>query len=71
MNERAELNNELDSTTFRSYYYLKKELVEFCRKNNISTSGGKLELTDRIAHYLDTGESVAPKKVQRKKKRYY
>lgn len=46
----------LDSKTFRDYYYLKEELVDFCRKNSLPTSGGKLELTERIALFLDTGK---------------
>ena len=28
--------------------------------------GGKLEITERIAHFLDTGEVLAAKKVQKK-----
>lgn len=56
MSERPDLNKNLDSITFRSFYYLKEELVQFCRDNNLPVSGGKIELTDRIAHYLDTGE---------------
>ena len=55
MTDRPILNTNLNSDTFRSYYYLKEELVEFCRNNGIPTSGGKLELTDRIAYFLDTG----------------
>lgn len=55
MIERPILNTKLDSKTFRSYYYLKEELVEFCRDNGIPTSGGKIELTDRITYFLDTG----------------
>ncbi len=31
MSERPELNRNLDGNTFRSYYYLKEELVSFCR----------------------------------------
>ena len=54
--DRPELNNKLDSKTFKEYYYLKEELVDFCRKNNLQTTGGKIELTDRIAKFLDTGE---------------
>lgn len=34
---------------------MKKELVDFCRENNLPVSGGKVELTDRIACFLDTG----------------
>ena len=55
MTDRPILNTNLNSDTFRSYYYLKEELVEFCRNNGIPTSGGKLELTDRIAYFLDMG----------------
>lgn len=58
MSERPELNTALDGNTFRNYYYLKEELVEFCRKNNLPTSGGKIELTDRIACFLDTGKVI-------------
>ena len=56
MNERPDLNTNLDSRTFREYYYLKEELVDFCRKHNLQSTGGKLELTDRIAEFLDTGK---------------
>lgn len=56
MADRPYLDNQLDGKTFRSFYYLKEELVDFCRKNGQPTSGGKLEITDRIAHFLDSGE---------------
>lgn len=56
MNERPELNRELDGMTFRNFYYLKQELVDFCRENALPVSGGKIELTDRIACFLDTGK---------------
>ena len=55
MSERPKLNKELDAITFRSFYYLKQELVGFCRENGLLTSGSKTELTDRIAYFLDTG----------------
>lgn len=55
MNERTELNKELDATAFRSFYYLKQELADFCKENGLPTTGSKAELTDRIAHFLDTG----------------
>jgi dTDP-glucose pyrophosphorylase len=57
--DRPELNNQLDSKTFREYYYLKEELIDFCRRNNLQTTGGKIELTDRIAMFLDTGERIS------------
>ena len=55
MNERPELNKKLDTATFRSFYYLKQELADFCKENGLPTSGSKIELTDRIAYFLDTG----------------
>lgn len=56
MAARPDLSREIDSKTFRNFYYLKEELVVFCRENGLSSSGSKIELTDRIAHFLDTGE---------------
>ncbi len=66
MSERPELKKGLKGETFRSYYFLKEELVDFCRKNNLPISGGKIELTDRIATFLDTGNVVESKKVSKK-----
>ena len=65
MEIRPGLNKKLDGQTFRSYYYLKKELVDFCRENGLPVSGGKIELTDRIAYFLDTGKIL---KAMEKKK---
>lgn len=55
---RPELDRTLDSSTFREYYYLKEELTAFCRENGLPVSGGKRELTERIAYFLDTGETL-------------
>ncbi len=60
MNGRPELDVTLDGKTFRDYYYLKEELVDFCRKNSLPTSGGKVEITERIAYFLDTGKVLKP-----------
>ena len=59
MTERPKLNKHLDSKTFLDFYYLKDELVEFCKKNGLSTAGGKIEITDRIAYFLDTGRIMS------------
>lgn len=56
MTNRPEIAKDLDSHTFRNYYYLKEELAEFCQKWSLPTSGSKTELTERIAYYLDTGK---------------
>ena len=56
MTERPALDKNLDSKTFRNFYYLKEELVDFCRKYGLPVSGGKIEITNRIAWFLETGE---------------
>lgn len=66
MTERPILDKKLDSKIFRDFYYLKEELVEFCRKNNLPVCGGKIELTDRIAYFLDTGEVLSTSAVKKK-----
>lgn len=61
MNEKPKLSYSMNVKMFREYYYLKEELVAFCRENGLPTSGSKIEITDRIANFLDTGkiESVS------------
>lgn len=66
MNERPNLDNNLDSKTFWEYYYLKEELIDFCRKNNLQTTGGKIELTERIAKFLETGERTYKNHITKK-----
>ena len=66
MSERPDLDITLDGKTFREYYYLKEELVDFCRKHNLQAAGGKLELTDRIAEFLDTGKRSSETHIKRK-----
>ena len=56
MSERPLLSQIKDGKTLREYYFLKEELVGFCRENGLPTTGGKLELTERIAVFLDSGE---------------
>lgn len=56
MSERPDLDNDTNSKIFKEYYYLKEELIDFCRKNNLQTTGNKLELIERISDFLDTGK---------------
>ena len=65
MNGRPELTSLTDPRTFTEYYYLKEELVRFCRENGLPVSGAKSELTERIAYFLETGNiksGTAPKR---------
>jgi hypothetical protein len=60
--KRPELTQRLNPQRFRECYYLKSELVEFCRKERLSVSGSKAELADRIETYLQTGKRIATAK---------
>ncbi len=57
---RPTLNRSTPIEVFREYYWLKEELQSFCRANGISTSGSKMELSDRICTFLETGEIKKP-----------
>lgn len=70
MNTRPKIQKGLSSETFRNYYYLKEELVEFCRKEGLKVGGGKLELTERIATYLESqGKEVDTTSISEKEKK--
>ena len=56
IDERPDLNLELNAEIFRQFYYLKEELVDFCRKNDLQTTGSKFELSERIAIFLESGK---------------
>jgi hypothetical protein len=66
MSERPELSRDISAEVFRNYYYLKEELVKFCQKYDLQTTGSKQELTDRIAYFLETGKkkSASSKRIQ-------
>jgi hypothetical protein len=53
---RPYLTKEISVEEFKDYYWLKEELQSFCRENAISPSGSKIEISDRIETFLQTGE---------------
>lgn len=57
-NQRPDLDNNITPDDFLSYYWLKKELQEFCRNRGILVSGSKVEISQRIVKYLETGEII-------------
>ena len=56
---RPLLERGLSPDRFREFYYLKEELISFCRDEGLGISGGKSELTERIAYYLETGKKMS------------
>jgi len=65
--ERPILDTKISIKDFKDFYWLKVELVDFCRKNGIGSSGGKIEIANRISEYLETG-NIPRTKTQKNKK---
>ncbi|MBP7689929.1 MAG: hypothetical protein KA765_18570 [Thermoflexales bacterium] len=63
---RPPLTCQLTADDFRSFYWLKAELLAFCREKGLSTSGAKTDLAERIALFLETGQRFAPAQVTRR-----
>jgi hypothetical protein len=53
---KPKLKKDLDVQDFSHFYWLKEELQTFCRESGMSASGSKIEITGRIAAFLQTGE---------------
>jgi len=66
ISSRPHLTKSLDSVTFKSFYWEKKELLKFCVENKIPSHGTKLELNERIEHFLNTG-TIKPARKQIKR----
>lgn len=67
METRPELNTAIAIEDFREFYWLKAELIQFCRKEGLSLQGGKIEIASRIETYLKTGEKAPPNKNKKPK----
>lgn len=63
---RPKIDTDISILDFKSFYWLKEELVEFCSSTGISTSGGKIEIASRIEEYLLTGRVIVA--IQKSKK---
>ena len=59
MDNRPKLELNMSSSVFSNYYYLKDELVQFCKQYGLQPTGSKEDIVHRIAHYLDTGEKLS------------
>ncbi len=66
MNKRPPLTKDIKLADFKAFYWLKNELVAFCKQEGIPRTGGKIEITNRIIDYLETGKIVKTKPVRNK-----
>lgn len=68
MMTRPKLAISISVEDFRDYYWLKEELLDFCRQNELPSSGPKQEVSERIEHYLRTGK-ILPTRLRSSKGR--
>ncbi len=62
---RPNLTRTTRPETFKQFYWDKKELLEFCNSHSIPSKGGKIEIADRIEHFLRTGKIKSAQEVHR------
>jgi hypothetical protein len=55
---KPELSKHISLKDFKNYYWLKAELVIFCKKEGLSTFGLKENLLKRVEKYISTGEKL-------------
>ena len=54
LDKRPSFTNRISLKDFIEFYWLKEELVDFCRKEGLKRSGNKIEISNRIESYLQT-----------------
>ncbi|TMM56795.1 cytoplasmic protein [Maribacter algarum] len=64
---RPILDKKITVQNFKDFYWLKVELTKFCSKNGINSDGGKIEISNRIIAYLETGKIPKTKSIKRQK----
>jgi len=62
MDKRPKLDKNISESDFKEFYWLKEELVNFCRFVGILTSGSKTELEGRIIRFLNSSIIEKPKR---------
>lgn len=53
---RPPLDEGISPSDLRDYYWMKSELVDWCRRRGIASGGGKLELIERMIRFIETGD---------------
>ena len=62
--KKTTLNRKTSLSDFKAYYWLKNDLIVFCRENLIPSSGSEIEISNRIKQFLQTGKIINPKKAK-------
>lgn len=60
--QRPQIASINSGAEFKSWYWKKSELINFCKARRIPYGVGKFDLIDRIACYIDGGQYIKPVK---------
>lgn len=66
--DRPTLNKDISLHDFKDFYWLKQELVGFCKTIGISPIGGKINIASQIQEFLSTGRVSKVKTFRNKNK---
>ncbi len=66
--ERPKFENIKSGKDFNKWYWLKDEMVNFCKRSGLPTHGRKFDLRDRIMYALDHNGKVKPEYKKAKSK---
>jgi hypothetical protein len=64
---RPNLDENISLQDFKDFYWLKEELVQFCKAMGIDSSRGKLDIAKRIITFLETGKIVVKDEIKKQK----
>ena len=53
LHQTQQAENKVSKNSINCSYWLKFELIEFCKANELSTQGSKIQLIQRIKNFLD------------------
>lgn len=63
---RPDITSITSGAELRRWYWLKSELEAQAKATGVRATGGKYTILDRLAHFLDTGETIWPGDVRSK-----
>jgi hypothetical protein len=60
MEQKPKLAKSISLDAFKNHYWLKMELIAFCKDNGLSATGSKQEISHRIETFIATGRKIKP-----------
>lgn len=59
------LTKQITVSDFKNHYWLKSELIGFCKSNGISGAGSKQEIAKRIEIFITSGQKIKPEIIKK------